>query len=105
MPKINIPGFFLRLLVFWAIAIAAAFGLFQFSRDFTTCWRLTSLPGVASANCAGPAVKPLKTPVIGADTPTPEATSTPEFFFSEDIEYPTWDGASRINVLFVGLRG
>ena len=105
MPKIKIPGFFLPLLVFWAIAIAAAFGLFQFARDFTTCWRLTSLPGIPSAGCAGPAVKPLETPVLGADTPTPEATSTPEFFFSEDIEYPTWDGASRINILFVGLRG
>src|SRR5689334_4867118 len=105
MPKLKIPGFFLRLLVFWAIAIAAAFGLFQFVRGFTTCWRLTSLPGIPSAGCAGPAVKPLETPVIGADTPTPEATSTPEFFFSEDIEYPTWDGASRINILFVGLRG
>src|SRR5215207_1498295 len=105
MPKIKIPGFFLRLLVFWGIAIAAAFGLFQFVRDFTTCWRLTSLPGIPSASCAGPAVKSLETPVIGAATATAEATSTPEFFFSEDIEYPAWDGASRINILFVGLRG
>jgi LCP family protein required for cell wall assembly len=29
----------------------------------------------------------------------------PEFLASEDIQYPTWDGASRINILFVGLRG
>ena len=105
MPKINIPGFLVRQIVFWGIALAAAFGLFQLVRDFTACWRLTSLPGIPSATCTGPAVKPLKTPVLGADTPTPEATSTPEFFFSEDIEYPTWDGASRINILFVGLRG
>ena len=63
------------------------------------------MPGIPSANCTGPAVKPLKTPIIGADPATPEATSTPEFFLSEDIEYPTWDGGSRINILFVGLRG
>jgi polyisoprenyl-teichoic acid--peptidoglycan teichoic acid transferase len=105
MPKINIPGFLLRLLVFWAIALAAAFGLFQFAKGFTTCWRLTSLPGIPSASCAGPAVKLLETPVVGAATATAEATSTPGFFFSEDIEYPAWDGASRINILFVGLRG
>jgi LCP family protein required for cell wall assembly len=105
MPKTDIQVFLVRQIVFWGFSLAAAFGLFQFVRNFTACWRLTSLPGIPHANCAGPAVKPLTTPVIGADTPTPEATSTPEFFFSEDIEYPTWDGASRINILFVGLRG
>ena len=105
MPKTRIPWFLVGHLIFWGIALAAAFGLFQFIREFTTCWRLTSLPGIPSTSCSGPAVKPLATPVLGADTPTPEATSTPEFFFSEDIEYPAWDGASRINILFVGLRG
>jgi len=105
MPTIKIPGFLIRLAVFWGIALATAFGLFRFARDITSCWRLTALPGTPHANCAGPAVKSLATPVIGADTPTPEATATPEFFFSEDIEYPTWDGGSRINILFVGLRG
>jgi len=105
MPTIRIPAFLIPLTLFWGIALAAAFGLFQVARDFTTCWRLTSLPGIPSANCAGPAVKLLETPVLGADTATPEATSTPEFFLSENVEYPTWDGASRVNFLFVGLRG
>src|SRR5688572_27165131 len=105
MLKINHPGFIVRLLLFWGIALAAAFGLFQLVRDFTACWRLTSLPGIPSSTCTGPAVKPLQTPVVSAGSATPEATSTPQFFFSEDIEYPTWDGASRINILFVGLRG
>ena len=105
MPNINIRWFLVRQIAFWGIALAGTFGLFQFARDFTACWRLTSLPGIPHANCAGPDVKPLVTPVIGQNVVTPEATSTPEFFFSEDIEYPTWDGASRINILFVGLRG
>lgn len=95
----------IRLILFWGIALVAAVGLFQVARDFTACWRLTSLPGIPSAACTGPAMKPLKTPVVSAASATPGATSTPEFFFSEDIEYPTWDGASRINILFVGLRG
>lgn len=105
MPKINHPGFIVRLILFWGIALAAALGLYYFVRDFTACWRLTSLAGIPSAGCAGPAVKPLRTPVVSSGSATPEATSTPEFFFSEDIEYPSWDGASRINILFVGLRG
>jgi len=105
MPNIRIPGSVIRLFVLWGMAVAAAFGLFQFVREFTVCWRLTSLPGIPSASCAGPVVKPLKTPVVSAGSATPEATSTPEFFLSEAIEYPTWDGASRLNILFVGLRG
>lgn len=47
----------------------------------------------------------LETPVIVSDQTTPALTSTPEFFASQDIRYPTWDGGSRINILFVGFRG
>lgn len=101
----NLRGFLVRQIAFWAIALAAALGLFQFAREFTVCWRLTALPGIPSTNCQGPAVKPLNTPVIGRASSTPEPTSTPDFFFSQDIEYPTWDGGSRVNILFVGLRG
>ena len=105
MRKINFRNFPLGWIVFWAIALAAAFGLFQSARSFTVCWRLTSLPGIPSASCAGPAVQPLQTPVIGHAQNTAEPTSTPEPELPADIEYPTWDGGSRINILFVGLRG
>jgi len=57
------------------------------------------------ARCAGEAVKPLETSVIANRQITPEPSSTPEFFASQDIQYPTWDGGSRINILFVGFRG
>ncbi len=50
-------------------------------------------------------MQPLEAPSIDNRQITPVPTSTPEFFDSEDIQYPTWDGASRINILFVGLRG
>ena len=50
-------------------------------------------------------VNPLETPVILNDQNTPDSTATPEPPVSEDVEYPTWDGGSRINILFVGLRG
>lgn len=105
MSNIRISGFFVRQIVFLVAAIAAAFGLFRFTRGFTECWRLTSLPGIPSSGCAGPAVHSLETPVIGRDKNTPQPTETPEPALPAEKEYPTWDGASRINILFVGLRG
>src|SRR5215210_2069718 len=105
MPKIDLQKFPVRWVVFWVVALATALGLFHSIRAFTICWRLTSLPGIPSSRCEGGSVESLETPVIGSHQSTPEATSMPEFFLSEDIEYPTWDGGSRINILFVGLRG
>ena len=105
MPKINFRWFPVRWIVFWGISFAAAFGLFHFVRAFTVCWRLTSLPGIPSANCTGPSVKPLEAPVIGKEQNRSDPTSTPEPTLPEEAEYPTWDGGSRINILFVGLRG
>ena len=80
-----------------------AVGLFTFVRDLTVCWRLTSLPGIPPASCAGPQVHALEGPVLVSTKAVP--TSTPEVNELEDITYPTWDGSSRINILFVGLRG
>jgi LCP family protein required for cell wall assembly len=105
MPKINLERFPVRQLIFWSLALVSAVGLFNFVRTFTICWRLTSLPGIPPATCAGGPVQPLEAPVIVPGKNTPEPTSTPEPSESEDVEYPTWDGSSRINILFVGFRG
>jgi polyisoprenyl-teichoic acid--peptidoglycan teichoic acid transferase len=93
-------------IVFLGMAFLLAFGTFNFVRDFTTCWRITSLPGLPLESCSNQDVDVLSTPVISDDqkiTATP--TSTPEPFLSQEVTYPTWDGGSRINLLFVGLRG
>ncbi len=94
-----------RQLIFWGAAIVVTIGLFLFVRQFTACWQLTALPGMRPPSCpnaptsfdATPEVNAQGTPV--ALPPTPEAVSVP------DVEYPQWDGGSRINVAFFGLRG
>ena len=91
----------IRLLVFWGIALLAAAGLFTFVRSLTTCWQLTSLPGTAPLSCAD---EPEDAFVFVPVQETAVPTSTPEATIPEE-EYPTWDGASRINILFIGLRG
>ena len=78
--------------------------LYGFARDFTTCWRVTSLPGMPLASCSAQRVNALDIPAFVNPQATAVPTSTPEAPVPE-AEYPTWDGASRINILFVGLRG
>lgn len=105
MDNTNPQRFPILALIFWALVFVGAFALFTSVRDLTTCWRLTSLPGLPPASCTGGQVKALEEPVIvsAGETAVPTATSVPPVI--EEITYPTWDGASRINILFIGLRG
>jgi polyisoprenyl-teichoic acid--peptidoglycan teichoic acid transferase len=105
MSKISFGRFSIYRVIFWGVALVISVGLFAFVRAFTICWRLTALPGIPSADCAGEAVRALETPVIGKDRNTPAPTLTSEPPVAEDAEYSTWDGGSRINILFVGFRG
>lgn len=92
-------------MAFWSIAMVMAFGAFRLAQDFTVCWRLTSLPGIPSAECAGPAMSAIETPRIQGPQPSRTATARPQPPALEETQYPTWDGSSRVNILFVGLRG
>src|SRR5688572_10393814 len=105
MSEINFGRFPIRSLIFWRLALVMAAGLFTFVRDFTACWRLTSVPGTAPASCTNQRATSPEGPgfVLAKGTAVP--TLAPEAAVSEDIAYPTWDGASRINILLVGLRG
>jgi LCP family protein required for cell wall assembly len=49
-------------------------------------------------------VHAIEQPIIRGES-TPRPTFTPEPAAPEEEEYPSWDGGSRLNILFVGLRG
>ena len=105
MSNANPQRFPIRALIFWTLVLVGAFALYGFMRDLTVCWRLTSLPGLPPASCAGQRVKALAEPVIVSADETAVPTAMIEAPVVEEVTYPTWDGASRINILFVGLRG
>ena len=94
-----------RQLILWGAALALAIGLFFVAGSLTACWRFTPLPGIPPATCAGETVNPLGTPVVSTtgtgveDLPPAPQVAAPE------IEYPKWDGGSRVNIAFFGLRG
>jgi LCP family protein required for cell wall assembly len=91
-------------IIFGGIAVILAVTSFYFVRGLVTCWTITPLPGRPPANCgtvtAGQdefVLNPEGTPVPDLEVPPPPV-SIPE----SDLP-PAWDGASRINILMIGL--
>lgn len=91
-------------IIFWAVTLALSVGTFIFARSFTSCWNLTGLPGRMPESCgigtdlAGPDLTsgtPGAVDSAAPPTPLPEAPAI--------ALPPAWDGASRINILFIGL--
>src|SRR5258706_117478 len=91
-------------LIFWGVTVVLAIGTFIFARGFTACWQLTNLPGRPPATCTNSSTNPDNnfqvdkngTPVAANLPPTP-------IIVPEGALPPAWDGASRINILFLGL--
>ena len=83
------------------LSIAAALAAFFFVRDFVKEWTLTDIPGVAISNTSQndiPSTQQDSEEISQsvADLPNLELQS------SDQIE-EKWDGASRVNVLIMGL--
>jgi LCP family protein required for cell wall assembly len=75
------------------VAIALAIPAFILTRNFVVSWQITDLPGVAvKYNNQGQAQVASSTEV-----PTPADPGIPE----ENL--PSWDGSSRVTLLFIGL--
>ncbi len=90
--------------IFLGLALLLAGLVFVAVRSFVHCWRLTSLDGIPLPSCPAGTVSGLPaTPgaVNAEGTPVATPTSTPG---APVVELPPpWDGASRINILFIGL--
>ena len=93
----------MSVLLYLCLALSLSAGAFFFMRYLTACWQLTSLPGVPPAYCHSGAEKSFEPSVLNetgtSATPVPSEVPAPE------IDLPRWDGGSRINIAFFGLRG
>jgi LCP family protein required for cell wall assembly len=103
MKTVKIP---VRQIVFGVISLALLVGVFLVVRALVLSWCATPLPGVSPQGCAGasqsngPTIVSTQAAAGGLDLsslPTPEpaapAVALP----------PTWDGASRVTVLLMGV--
>ncbi|MGB8214139.1 MAG: LCP family protein [Anaerolineales bacterium] len=78
--------------------------LWIFLGGFVSCWNVTSLPGVPPATCSKSVPTPVAT-VPGATPVSVTASATPTVSAPQVPLPPAWDGASRVTVLVLGLRG
>ncbi|MFZ5902738.1 MAG: LCP family protein [Chloroflexota bacterium] len=89
--------------LYTSLALGLATTAFFFMRYMTACWQLTSLPGVPPAYCHSSLERPFELSGLeGTDTPT---SPVPSEVPAPEMDLPQWDGGSRINIAFFGLRG
>jgi LCP family protein required for cell wall assembly len=86
--KIKRPS--IKSIIFFVVVIALAIAGFIFTRSFIRTMEIIKLPGIA--------VKYNQTVTPDAQGNVPEELAVPE-----ELLPPSWDGASRINLLFIGL--
>lgn len=90
-------------IIFWGVTLALGIGVFIFARNFTTCFTVANLPGITPANCAGGGEGTTEFVENSEGTPIAQPPPTPGAVIPEAALPPAWDGASRINILFIGL--
>ena len=106
LKKIKFPKFgrsAIGPIIFWGVALFLGIFAFVFARNFTACWNLTDLPGRAPANCSGVSNIPAQFNPEGTPIATEAVLPAPPVAAPEVALPPSWDGASRINILFIGL--
>lgn len=91
-----------RTIAYWAFALIAAISAFILMRTITTCWTLTTLPGIPPSYCKVESFDSSGLP--DSDDSYPSNGSIPYSPLISELDSPVWDGSSRINLVFFGLR-
>jgi len=86
----------------WIFITATTLATFFIVRQLTLCWTLTALPGIPPAECT------VQNQVFSSLPGSPDPSTASDLSVEAtipDLDLPQWDGASRINIVFFGLRG
>jgi polyisoprenyl-teichoic acid--peptidoglycan teichoic acid transferase len=92
-------------MIFIVAGILLAVGGFFFTRGLVTCWTITPMTGRPPSSC-GTVTEALNGPNLtnNEGTPVPDVEELPPPVTIPDSNLPpAWDGASRINILIIGL--
>lgn len=91
----------LRQSIFLGVVIILTIAAFLVANNLTQCWKFTQLPGIAPEKC-GQVTNSDEPTINEQGTPIAELPATPMVVPEANLP-PAWDGASRINILFIGL--
>ena len=90
-------------IIFWGIAVILAVAGFFFVRGLVTCWTITPLPGRPPSSCGTITAGQDEFVLNSEGTPVAMETLPPPVEILESDLPPAWDGASRVNILIIGL--
>lgn len=90
-----------KKIIFWSLPVILAIIAFVVINNLTQCWTFTKLPGIAPDKC-GQAHTNTQPEFNEQGTPAANLPPTPVLVPEANLP-PAWDGASRINILFIGL--
>jgi len=103
--KLGRPSISAGQIVVIVVGLILAVGGFFFTRGLITCWSITPIGGTPPASC-GTVNQGLNGPNVtsqgGTPVPTVEGLPPPVNIPESNLP-PAWDGASRINILIIGL--
>jgi LCP family protein required for cell wall assembly len=90
-------------IIFWGVMVILAVAGFYFVRGLVTCWTITRIPGRPPASCGTVTAGPNEFVLNSKGTPVVVETPPPPVEIPESDLPPAWDGASRVNILIIGL--
>ena len=91
-------------IIFWGVAVILTVAGFYFVRGIITCWTITPLPGRPPSSCGTVTAGQDEFVLNSEGTPVPNLEPLPPpIAIPESNLPPAWDGASRINILIIGL--
>jgi LCP family protein required for cell wall assembly len=92
-----------RQKAYWGFALILSICAFILARRMTVCWQLTALPGIPPPYCSINSEHPTALPDLQNDGAAGDDISSDTTV--PQMDFPLWDGGSRINIAFFGLRG
>lgn len=73
------------------------------ARGILRCWTMTKIPGTAPSSCGAGSSSGINDPTIQVNEQGTPVALPPTPVSIPEVQLPTWDGASRVNILFIGV--
>ncbi len=98
LPRMNAAGWIAA-----AVSLVLVVAGFFAARSIVRCWTMTKIEGASPASCKTGSSSGINDPTIQVNEQGTPVALPPTPVVAPEVELPAWDGASRVNILFIGL--